>query len=269
MKRQWFDEVECEVDDDDVVLKLKPINNDDLKPVSVVTVYRDTPEFVGLMLYNWSHIKYPREKLEWVIVDDSPTDSLKRYLPKDSNVRYVHTQPFRSLAEKRNHAVGLCEHDIIVHYDADDYYPGSSILARVRVLLEYPNKDYVFSWPIGVYNIYTEKSVAYGADYVLGRIPEGTMMYRKSHWKSHKFGEPTRGYEAESTNFISGNTSKGITINFMFSCIVFAHKKNATVHLTSEKAVESEHGCREIVDIGQTLSPEIIQILNNVKAFQE
>ena len=39
-----------------------------LPNVSIVTITKDRGMFAGLMLYNWINIKYPREKLEWVIL---------------------------------------------------------------------------------------------------------------------------------------------------------------------------------------------------------
>ena len=43
----------------------------DLPYISIVTITHNRPEFVELMKLNYIGIDYPREKLEWVILDDS------------------------------------------------------------------------------------------------------------------------------------------------------------------------------------------------------
>ena len=63
-----------------------------LPTVSIVTITKDRGQFAALMLYNWVHITYPRDKLEWVILDDSQGSeyNLADYIPQDDPyIRYV------------------------------------------------------------------------------------------------------------------------------------------------------------------------------------
>ena len=80
-----------------------------LPSVSIVTITKDRGAFAGLMLYNWMNIKYPRDKLEWVILDDSEDRSvydLADYIPQDDpHIKYVHLDKWYPVAEKRNKAV--------------------------------------------------------------------------------------------------------------------------------------------------------------------
>ena len=39
--------------------------------ISVITVFNDFVNFKDLMLYNFNNINYPKELIEWIIVDDS------------------------------------------------------------------------------------------------------------------------------------------------------------------------------------------------------
>ena len=39
--------------------------------ISVITVFNDFVNFKDLILYNFNNIDYPKELIEWIIVDDS------------------------------------------------------------------------------------------------------------------------------------------------------------------------------------------------------
>lgn len=59
------------LENDTVKLKLNPITDEELPLVSVVTITKDRPEFVNLMIRNYEQIDYPKDKITWIIVDDS------------------------------------------------------------------------------------------------------------------------------------------------------------------------------------------------------
>jgi Glycosyl transferase family 2 len=276
--KKWFDEAEYETTDEHMSLALDPLVVDALPTVSIITVVRDRPEFVGLMLYNWNHIHYPRNKLEWVIIDDSKDRKLERYLPlknqtktdsDGSKIVYKYFDvPFDSLAAKRNYGASVASGVILAHYDSDDYYPGDSLMAKVRILLKYPAKDFVFSWPIGVYNIYNGKSYVYGSNYVLMRIPEASLAYKKTYWEFNHFDTPDNALESESTSFIRDHTRNGIKVQFMFNVVVLAHSTNLMPQLRQDQATDGNIWCHEMVSIAQTLSPELLYVIENIKEFQ-
>ena len=39
--------------------------------VSVITLTYNRPQFVGMMIANWNNIMFPKDLIEWIIVDDS------------------------------------------------------------------------------------------------------------------------------------------------------------------------------------------------------
>lgn len=277
--RKWFDEVKYLPSEDNDLVSIDFGDSDpnaliptkDLPTVSVVTVVKDREHFIGLMLYNWNHIRYPRDKLEWVIVDDSKTSRLKRFLPQSSlemgKITYAYFDtPFDSLATKRNYAVEIASGEYIAHYDSDDYYPGDGLLTKIRTLLHY-KKDYVFSWPIGVYNIHTKESFAYGTSYVLKRIPEASLAYIKSYWRDNKFADPESSLESESTNFIRDHTKNGIVLAFMFNVVTIAHDTNTMPQLRSDQANDKNVWCIKAPNIAEALSPELLYVLENIADF--
>lgn len=72
------------------ILKLPEINENELPSVSILTPTYNRKIFKNLMLRNWEIIEYPRNKLEWIIVDDS--DNGLEHNSNDfnlDNVRYI------------------------------------------------------------------------------------------------------------------------------------------------------------------------------------
>ena len=98
-------------------LVLPAVSEEELKellpPVSIITITKDRGMFAGIMLYNWMNIKYPREKLEWVILDDSENSvyNLVDYIPQDDpHIKYVKLDHWYPVDKKRNKAVELASH---------------------------------------------------------------------------------------------------------------------------------------------------------------
>ena len=51
---------------------------------------------------NYKNFNYPRDKLFWIILDDSPDDSLKKQLPDDISIRYIYNNNKEPIGAKRN-----------------------------------------------------------------------------------------------------------------------------------------------------------------------
>ena len=202
-----------------------------LPPVSIVTITKDRAHMFQLALRNWRNFKYPEDTIEWVIVDDSKTDTLKNMLPKDSRIKYFHLKSVLPIADKRNYAVKKCKGTIIVHMDDDDYHFNDSILAKVRVLLDNPEKDCVCSLPVGTYDLDNCNSVI--ADSAGNDIPEATLAFRKSFWKKGKFANHPNGIDSEWYGLCNDRWDSMLQLPFWFSVIMLTHSKNATGRLRS------------------------------------
>lgn len=234
-----FEEAETYLNDQkQQVLKLnkKPIK-DDMPPVSVVTITHDREILFQLAVNNWRCFDYPEQNMEWIIVDDSPTDSLKQHIPK-TNVKYIHIPSDKplSIAEKRNIAVGEASNDIIVHMDDDDYYYPISLYARVKTLLTYETRGYhcVGCDKYAVYNILDDYSFQLNTN----NLSEASMTYRKSFWNSQKFRDHDRG---ESIPFLKNRRKQVVTMPYGYVFIAVTHGKNITQSLRSLKGKHSNH----------------------------
>ena len=64
----------------------------DLPSVSLVSLVRDWPQFHSLVKYHWEHLDYPKDKLEWILIDDSNTDYSDNF-PLDERILYIRVSP--------------------------------------------------------------------------------------------------------------------------------------------------------------------------------
>lgn len=225
------------------VLKLPVVPTEQLPYVSIVTPTYNRRNMFALPLYCMENFDYPRDKIEWVIVDDTPANipTIEDMLPKrtEYTIKYVNVRDrvTREMEEememnggrltigrKRNMCVESATHDIILHMDDDDYYPPETVLARVKILMAYEDVDCVGSSKIGVYDIMSNaSSLATDGDM---SIAEATMGYRRSFWEEQGFNDLDR--RGEYRNFIGDRFDRVMDIPYSFIIIAISHMTNYT-----------------------------------------
>jgi hypothetical protein len=212
--------------DGNYILKLPNIDDKDLPKVSIVTPTYERKKLIYMAIRNFNEFNYPKEKLEWIILDDSK-ESIEDIIPRDKRIHYIHIpNQHYSIAKKRNMGADYANNEIIMHMDDDDYYPPESILARVKLLLKYKNKGIqcVGCSEIGVYNIINKNStLASDGDCSLS---EASMGYFKEFWRKQPFNENEN--TGEYRGFINGRFENIIDIPYSFVIIAFTHKTNFT-----------------------------------------
>jgi len=149
----------------------------DLPGVSIITPTYNRRNTIKLSVVNFLSFDYPKDKLEWIIIDDSPVP-IRDVLPEDSRIKYYYFGPQEQnqiyqgykkkltsgknkntkkvlknqhlrnngflnnrlpLGLKRNLGVAYANYDYLVHMDDDDYYPKDSIKTRIFKMLEKPS----------------------------------------------------------------------------------------------------------------------------------
>lgn len=259
-------------------LDLPPVQNDELPTVSIVTITKNRAHMANLMLYNWRQVNYPKDKLEWIIVDDSDTDELRYYLPllEDTRIHYVYCKDgFDSIAEKRNYACSLASYEMLALVDDDDYYFPDHILAKARVLKHY-NKQGVHSIPIAVYDVIDDHSFIFdwtkkGKKYN-NNISEASVMMRKSYWEKHNFKSSLGKGMNEGQSLVEKRFGDWIKIHFLFNTISLSHNKNITVNnrrLNDDLYQSSKNSDYKIGDFKQVFPDTFLYILQQIKAFQD
>ena len=104
--------------------------------VSVCTPTFNRRPFVQAMLECFNHQTYPRERMEWVIIDDG-TDPIEDLVVHHPCVKYFRLEEKVSLGKKRNMMHKRARGDIIVYMDDDDYYPPERVSHAVETLLDH------------------------------------------------------------------------------------------------------------------------------------
>jgi hypothetical protein len=226
------------------VLKLPEINDNDLPKVSIITPTYNRRKIFDMAIRNFENFNYPKNKLEWVIVDDSvETDiideSVRDMLPRDKRVKYIrlNSNPEDSpmtIAMKRNIGVSNSSNPYIVHMDDDDYYPPESILARIKILMKYEEEgiECVGSTLIGTYNIIKNTS-SMSSDGPIS-LSEASMAYTKKFWESRPFDELCK--RGEHKYFTEQRLHKIIDIPYSFILIAINHRTNFTSEFRSDGA---------------------------------
>ena len=205
----------------------------------------------SIAVRNFQNFIYPKDKLEWVIVEDTEDDNLtvEDMLPYSNRIKYVRVKDkgMRTplpIGAKRNICAKRASHDIIIHMDDDDYYPPESVLAKVKLLIKYPEKDCIGSSNICTYDIINDKCT-YSTDSTIS-MSEASMAYRKSFWNKCNFNDKT--IQGEYKQFIADRTNKILDVPYIFTVFALTHKNNLTGSLreTKENALTYKKTKKEV-----------------------
>ena len=107
--------------------------------VSVCTPTFNRRPFIPAMLQCFAHQTYPRDRMEWIIIDDG-TDPIEDLVASHPCVKYFRLEEKISLGKKRNMMHEKARGDIIVYMDDDDYYPPERVSHAVDTLLDHQKR---------------------------------------------------------------------------------------------------------------------------------
>ena len=107
--------------------------------VSVCTPTFNRRPFIHAMMQCFAHQTYPRERMEWIIIDDG-SDPIEDLVSQHPCVRYFRLEEKISLGKKRNMMHEKARGEIIVYMDDDDYYPPERVSHAVNTLLHHKKK---------------------------------------------------------------------------------------------------------------------------------
>ena len=230
--------IEIETKDKDTFLKLPNIPDVSLPPVTIVTPTLNRSKEFEIAVRNWKNITYPRNKLYWVIIDDSDEEQhtlLYEYLHNElkeefinNKINYIHINndgKKLTIGKKRNLCAENTKTDIICHMDDDDYYYPDSVKIRVTSLY-YHKRPVCGCMSYNCYNLVDDSQfIACGKEELMN-TGEAALCYLKSYWKENKFNDDDT-YE-ESVNFLQGNSSKFINIPCLWILLSITHGKNTS-----------------------------------------
>lgn len=217
---------------------LPPVLQDsECPPISIITLLHNRRKFVDLALHNLLITDYPKDKIEWVVIEDSDkveeqaSDKIIKFGREAAplSVSYVPLQKPLSIGEKRNIGCKRAQHDIILMMDDDDHYPPTSFRRRVSWLLKHPwQPQATVCTTIACYDLLKGTSAVNTPPWSLGlpqRCSEATLTFKKSYWEAGSFPEISM---AEGEGFLSKYTSQVLELQPQQIIVAMSHAANSS-----------------------------------------
>ena len=201
----------------------------DLPSVSILTPVWNRRKFLPLMIENVKHMMYPKDKLEWVILDScswkgEPSEPLmsdaevKKY-QKELGVKivYEYRKEALSIGKKRNILVKKASHNYCINLDSDDIYFPSYVMYNIKTLIDNKKQcsgspQMIFIYPNCDYKITGIECKA------IRQIHEGTMCYTKKHWK--RMNGYASSSQGEGAGMVDGCNEKFFIKTDISKCMI-------------------------------------------------
>jgi hypothetical protein len=228
------------------------LSDDNLPTVSVITPTHNRKNFFPLAIFNYNSFDYPRDKLEWIIVDDtSEGETIEDLLPIEAsrskyNIKYIRLENKVSIGEKRNMAIRESSNSVIVCMDDDDYYYPESLRNRVELLRGFQAKNKnIRCLGCGTYAAFEINkyiSIINNKSYDLPfyhKIAPATLVFDREFVTTDNIFSDSNKNEAE--DLIKGRVNQVAEISWENNIVALIHKNN-----TSDMRVpgdEKPNGC--------------------------
>ena len=190
--------------------------------VSVCTPTFNRRPFIGSLIKCMEAQTYPKDKIEWIIVDDG-TDKIEDLVKDIPNVKYIKFDSKMTLGKKRNIMHDHAKGDIIVYMDDDDFYPPERINHAVDMLQSHPSALCAGASEIYIYFKHINKMVQFGP-YGPNHATAGTFAFKKELLKDHRYNDSAS--LAEEKEFLNNYTVPFVQLEPKKTILVFSHPHN-------------------------------------------
>ena len=186
------------------------------------------------MIKNFIRQDYPKERMEWIIVDDG-TDKIGDLVKDVPCVKYFSYDEKMSLGKKRNLMHEKSSGTIIVYMDDDDYYPACRVSHAVKTLRANPKalcagSSIIHIWFNGINKLY--KFGPYGPNHATA----GTFAFWRRLLNDHKYEDEAA--LAEEKAFLKNYTVPFVQLDSKKTILVFSHEHNT---FDKRKLLENPH----------------------------
>ena len=165
---------------------------------------------------------YPRDKLEWIIIDDG-TDKIGDLVKDVPGVKYFEYPEKMTLGKKRNLMHDKSCGDIIVYMDDDDYYPEDRVSHAVHMLVTHPKALAAGSSEIYIWFKHIQKMYQFGP-YGPNHSTAGTFAIKRELLEQTSYNEEAS--IAEEKAFLKDYTIPFVQLNPKKTILVFSHEQN-------------------------------------------
>jgi glycosyltransferase involved in cell wall biosynthesis len=201
--------------------------NNKLPFVSICTPTFNRRPFIEIMIRCFDSQDYPKNKMEWIIIDDG-TDPIEDLVKSHPSVKYFKYDEKMTLGKKRNMMHKKSCGDIIIYMDDDDFYPPQRVSHAVERLMENPNVLCAGSSEMYIYfkdNKYSKGNnmVQFGP-YGPNHATAGTFAFKRKLLKDTKYNEDA--CLAEEKEFLKDYTVPFVQLDPLKTILVFSHSHN-------------------------------------------
>jgi len=194
-----------------------------IKPlVSICTPTFNRRPFIKTLIKCFEHQTYPKDKMEWIIIDDG-TDKIEDLVKDIPQVKYYKYDEQMVLGKKRNIMHEKCSGDIIVYMDDDDYYPPERVSHSVEMLLSHPKALCAGASEIYIYFKHINQMYQFGP-YGPNHATAGTFAFKKELLNEHSYDD--NAALAEEKHFLKNYTVPFVQLQPKKTILVFSHIHN-------------------------------------------
>jgi glycosyltransferase involved in cell wall biosynthesis len=191
--------------------------------VSICTPTFNRRPFVPMMLKCFEHQTYPKDRIEWIIIDDG-TDKIEDLVTHIPQVKYFKYNEKLTLGKKRNLSNEKAIGEIIVYMDDDDYYPPDRVSHAVETLKKNPKALCAGSSAMLIFFKHVNKMYQFGP-YGPNHSTAATFAFKRELLTKTKFNE--QAAVAEEKFFLKDYTIPFVQLDTNKSIIVFSHNHNS------------------------------------------
>jgi len=202
--------------------------------VSVCTPTYNRRPFIPSMIKCFEHQTYPKDRIEWIIIDDG-SDKIEEMVKDIPQVKYYKYDEKMMLGKKRNLMHEKSCGDIIVYMDDDDYYPPTRISHAVTMLQTHPKALCSGSSEIYIYFKHINQMVQFGP-YGPNHATAGTFAFKRKLLENNSYNNEAA--LAEEKGFLKDYTVPFVQLEPKKTILVFSH-----IHNTFDKKtlLENKH----------------------------
>ena len=194
--------------------------------VSIITPTFNRRPFIPTMIECYKNQTYPKNRMEWIIVDDG-TDKIEDLIKKENfpedQVKYFSLPQKVNLGKKRNICHQHSKGSILVYMDDDDYYPPERVSHAVETLLAHPEAMAAGSSEIYIYFKHIQKMYQFGP-YMPNHATAGTFAFRRELLNESAYQDEAA--IAEERAFLKNYTVPMVQLDPLKTILVFSHIHN-------------------------------------------
>jgi len=179
--------------------------------------------FIPIMLKCFDYQTYPKDKIEWIIVDDG-SDKIEDLVTHVPQIKYFKYDEKLTLGKKRNICNEKAKGDIIIYIDDDDYYPPERISHAVDTLIKNPKALCAGSSSMFIHFKHINKMYQFGP-YGPNHATAATFAFKKELLTKTSFDE--KSSVAEERHFLKEYTIPFVQLESKKTILVFSHNHNS------------------------------------------